>query len=67
MSDLPQEPREPRNERTTIALTVTEKAALRFVASARGTTEAEIIRERVNLHEIIDLHARMVEKLAEVA
>lgn len=52
------ETQEARTEKTAIALTPTEKIALKGVATRRGMPEAHLLREML-IGDIVDLHERM--------
>ena len=58
---------ESQSKRGTVALTPTEKGALAFLALAWGTTESDIIRERLRPGELVVEAERLRDKLKEAA
>lgn len=57
---------EPRNERATIAVTATEKQALRVLAAVRQTSEGELLRTML-LDEIVAEYGRTIERMRQDA
>lgn len=59
-------PQESRTERVALAVTPSEKHALRILAGHRKTTEADLLRSML-MNDIVAEHDRLMARLAEVA
>lgn len=55
---------EPRNERATIAVTATEKQALRVLSAVRQVSEGELLRTML-LNEIVAEYSRTIERMRD--
>lgn len=60
------EKQETRSERATIAVTPTEKQALRVLAAIRETSEGELLRA-MRLHEVVTEYGRTLDRMRQEA